>query len=208
MQGHRRYAKLIARAAVVVFVVLASVTLLFIIEQRRTQAEMGAILSGFFSDEVLHDLPDLGAGREIQIVLQRKAQGPWGGPGWRRILLFDPQSSFAQSSRTTRASFFLSNVFSGSIQTELQLPRSGVRCFFVSPTELGTKPGDFQTRFPNNLGYLLFARWIEPKQDRGDPVRRPFLRGVMWRWRLHPDAEGEWRLARCRPARHLGVVSQ
>ncbi len=67
------------------------------------------------------------------------------------------QCVFAQSARTTRASFFVSNVFSTDIQTELPLPR-GVQSFFLSRKELErTKPTDFQTRFPNNLGYFVVS---------------------------------------------------
>jgi len=118
---------------------------------------MGAILSALLSDEVLHDVQDWGAGREIQIVFQREAKNPWKSSELQRSLLFDQQSFFAQSSRTSRASFFVSNVFSTDIQTELHLPR-GVQSFFVSRKELErTKPTDFQTRFPNNSGYFVVS---------------------------------------------------
>jgi hypothetical protein len=67
-----RYTK-IARSATVVIVLLASVAVLFVVEQRRTQAEVGAVLSAYLSDEVLHNAHDWGSARSIQIILQREA---------------------------------------------------------------------------------------------------------------------------------------
>jgi hypothetical protein len=140
---------------IVVVLLLACSSAVCILDQRRTQSEMGAILSAFFSDQVLHDLRYWPAGREIQIVLLREPQsGPFPGG---RSLLFDPRSSFSQSSRTTRASFFLSNVFSTNIGTELHLP-GRTQAFFINRKEVqGTKPIDFQTNFPNNFGYFAVS---------------------------------------------------
>jgi hypothetical protein len=142
---HRRIA---FRAAAGVGLLLALIALLLAGEQRRTQAEMGAILSALISDVALHN-NHWSAGRDIQIVLQREGEGLSGNWRLRGGLPFDQLSSFAQSSRTTRVSFFLSNVFSSDIQTELHLP-SGVQAPFVSRRELeSANPGDFQKRFPN-----------------------------------------------------------
>lgn len=152
-----RYRKITLRAVAGVGLLLTLVTLLFVIEQRRTQAEMGTILSALFSDEVLHYAQDLEAGRQIQIVVQRDSKNPWEKSELQGSLLFDRRRLFVQSSRTTRVSFFVSNVFSTDIQTELHLP-GGVQPFFLSRKELErTKPSDFQTRFPNNLGYFVVS---------------------------------------------------
>lgn len=145
----------------VVALMLACITVLFLLEQRRTQGEMGAILSAFFSDQVLRDLQDegTGVGREIQIVVVRESQNPWDSEILRRSLLFDRRFLFSQSSRTTQVSFFFSNLLSTNIQTELRLP-SGAQSFFMSSGELrldGSKPIDFQTRFPNNFGYFVVS---------------------------------------------------
>jgi hypothetical protein len=159
---HGPYGRFLVRVTMVVVLLLACITMLFLLEQRRTQGEMGAILSGFFSDRVLRNIQDqgAGAGREIQIVVVRESQNPWDSEILRRRLLFDRQSSFSQSSRTTQASFFLSNLHSTDIQTEIGLP-SGAQSFFISWRELRldrTKPIDFQTRFPNNFGYFVVSR--------------------------------------------------
>ncbi len=131
--------------------------LLSAIEQRRTQAEMGAILSALLSDQELHNVQDWGAGREIQIILQRESASPsanWIGGG----LLFGRGAWFAQSSRTSRASFLLGNVFSTDTQTELHLP-SGVKSVFISRREFErNERRDFQARFPNNFGYFVVSR--------------------------------------------------
>lgn len=148
------YGRFLIRLIAVVILLLVCISAVCILDQRRTQSEMGAILSAFFSDRVLHDLRYWPAGREIQIVLLREAQsGPFPGGS----LLFDPRSSFSQSSRTTRTSFFLSNVFSTDINTELHLP-GRARYFFINRKEVqGSKPSDFQTSFPNNFGYFAVS---------------------------------------------------
>src|SRR5947208_1700585 len=105
------FRKIIFRTAVGVGLLLTLVVLLFAIEQRRTQTEMSAMLSVLLSDQELHNVQDWRAGREIHITLQRESAGPlanWIGGG----LLFGQGASFAQSSRTSRASFLLGNVFS------------------------------------------------------------------------------------------------
>lgn len=154
---HVPYGRLVVRVTMVVILLLACITALFILEQRRTQGEMGAILTAFFSDEVLRDVQDRGAGHEIKIVILREAQNPRERGPKQRSPLCDPRSSFSQSSQTTRASFFLSNVFSTDIQAELHLP-GGAHSFFISRREVeGSNPIDLQTRFPNNFGYFVVS---------------------------------------------------
>jgi hypothetical protein len=154
--GRTPYRKFAFRAVLAIGVLLAVLALLFALEQRRTQAEMGAVLSAYLSDEVLQNAHDWGTGRGVQMVVQREAQSP-GNWRWRWILLLDRRSWFPESSRASRFSFFLTNVFSTDVEAELHLP-SGVTSVFVSRKELErTEPNDFQTRFPNNLGYIAVS---------------------------------------------------
>ena len=158
---------------------LALVTLVFIVEQRRTQAETGAVLSAFFSQVVLHDMDKWDAGRTITIAVMRNPYSePWLGaksPSWfaqsvksRGSLLSG--AWFAQSLKMTRASFFLNSVFSRNLSTDLRLP-SAARAVFVNPSDLGAKVGGFEARFPDNFGYICcLARWAESEQDRGTVV--------------------------------------
>jgi len=137
-------------------VLLALLALLFALEQRRTQAEMGTILSAYLSDEVLHNVHDWGSGHGVQMIVQLEAQSP-GNWRWRWSFLLDRGSWFPESSRTSRISFFLSNVFSTDVRAELHLP-SGVKPIFVSRQELErTEPNDFQSRSGNNLGYVAVS---------------------------------------------------
>ena len=147
---------------------LLLVGLLFAVEQRRTQPETGAVLSAFFSQKVLRDIDEWGAGRTITIVVMRKpdchlCEGGgsefdrqfWFGPLKSRVrLLSDPW--FSQSARITRASFFLNSVFSTDVSTDLHLP-SRAQAVFVNQSDLGAKPGDFEARFPNNFGYFVVS---------------------------------------------------
>jgi len=149
---------------------LVLIGLLFAVEQRRSQAETGAVLSALFSQGVLHDMDKWGAaGRTIEIVIQRNpdcrlCEGGgsefdrrfWFGRSLKSRVSLLSDAWFAQSSRITRASFFLNSVFSTDISTDLRLP-SGARAVFVKPSDLGTKTSDFEARFPNNLGYFVVS---------------------------------------------------
>ncbi len=148
--------KITLRAVLAIAVLLAVLALLFMLEQRRTQAEMGAVLSAYLSAEVLNNTHDWGSGRGVQMVVQREAQGP-GNWRWRWIMLSDRRSWFPGSSRTSRFSFFLTNVLVTDIQADLHLP-SGVTPVFVSRKELERfGRNEFQTRFPNNFGYIAVS---------------------------------------------------
>ena len=67
-----RHRKIGFYTTVAVGLLLALIALLFVIEKRRAQAEMGSVLSALFSDEVLHDADKWAAGRTVQIVIQRR----------------------------------------------------------------------------------------------------------------------------------------
>jgi len=152
-----RYAKITLRSATVAIVLLAGIAVLFVVEQRRTQAELGAVLSAYLSDEVLHNAHDWGSGRDIQIILQREAQQP-GTWRWRWSLLFDRRVRFPQASFLTRTSFVVSNAVASDIRAELHLPR-GVDSVIVSHRELEqSQSSDFQQRFPHNLGYIAVSQ--------------------------------------------------
>ncbi|HKR82666.1 MAG TPA: hypothetical protein VJS37_00755, partial [Terriglobales bacterium] len=72
-------------------------------------------------------------------------------------MLLDQRSWFPESSRTSRFSFFLTNLFVTDVQAELHLP-SGVTPVFVSREELErTEPNEFERKFPNNLGYIAVS---------------------------------------------------
>lgn len=150
-----RYGRLVVRGTLLVVVLLVLIAALSVLEQRRSDREVGPILSALFSDQ---DVQDHGAGSEIQILFLREAQNAWAGTDFRRGLLFDRRSSFSESSSPlTRTSFVLSNVFPGDIRANLQ-PPSGARVFFISLRELKElNPHDFQTRFPNSSGYFVVS---------------------------------------------------
>ena len=117
-----RYSKSVLRVAVAVAALLAVIAVFFILEQRRTQAEVGAVLSAYLSDEVLNNAHDWGSGRTIQITLQREAHQP-GIWKWRWSLLFDRQLRFPQASFVTRTSFVVSNAVASDIRAQLDLPK-------------------------------------------------------------------------------------
>ena len=66
-----RYTKIALRAVFGIGIVLAVFALLYTLEQRRTRAEMGAILSAYLSDEVLHNVHDWGSARALKVRLPR-----------------------------------------------------------------------------------------------------------------------------------------
>jgi hypothetical protein len=158
--------KLAFRVIVTVAVLLAVIASVFVLEQRRTQAELGAVLSAYLSNELLHDAHDWGSGRGIQIVILREAQQPGTWPfdpqpaSWRSRWKFlsDPRHRFTQASLITRNSFILSNAIPTNIRAQLHLP-SDVDAVIVSRSELERgQPGDFERRFPNHLGYIAVSQ--------------------------------------------------
>ncbi|SRR5579871_4304650 len=169
--SRNRFKSIVLYATAGICLLLVFVGLLFAVEYRRTQAETGAVLSALFSREVLHDMDKWGGGRTVEIVILRNpdcrvcsvdGSGWLGGQSWFAPSLRLRGSSlsrpwFAQSSRITRASFFLNSVFSTDISTDLRLP-SGVRAAFVNASDLATKTSDFESRFPNNLGFFVVSR--------------------------------------------------
>ena len=168
--SQNRFKRIVLYATAGIGLLLALAGLLFAVEQRRTQAETGAVLSALFSQGVLHDMDKWGAaGRTVEIVIQRNpdcrlCEGGgsesdrqfWFGRSLKSRVSLLSDAWFAQSSRITRASFFLNSVVSTDISTDLRLP-SGARAVFVNRSDLGTKTSDFEARFPNNLGYFVVS---------------------------------------------------
>jgi hypothetical protein len=159
--SQNRLKKIALCAAAGIVLLLALVGLFFAVEQRRTQAETGAVLSALFSQGVLRDADQWGAGPTIEILIQRNPDcrvcpGGADKQSWfaqslksRGSLVSD--AWFAPSSRITRTSFFLNSVFSTNINTAVRLP-SGARAVFINPSDLGN-----EARFPNNLGYFVVS---------------------------------------------------
>src|SRR5438876_8593925 len=68
-----RFTKIAVRATAALAALLPGMAALSVLE-RRTQAELGAVLSAFFSDAVLRDIHESGSGRGIQVIVLR--EGP------------------------------------------------------------------------------------------------------------------------------------
>jgi hypothetical protein len=164
-----RFKRIALYATVGISLLLVLIGMLFAVEQRRTQAETDAVLSALFSEDVLHDMDNWGAGRTVEIVIQRNpncrlCEGGgsefdkqfWFGRSLKSRVSLLSGARFAQSFRITRASFFLNSVFSRDISTDLRLP-SGARAVFVNPSDLGTRVGDFEAGFPNSDGFFVVS---------------------------------------------------
>jgi hypothetical protein len=144
------------------------VGLLFALEQRRTQTETGAVLSAFFSQGLLHDAGNRRNGRTVEIVILRDSHcfvcsvdgngldaKSWFAPSLRSRGRWLSNVWFAQSSRMTRANFFLNSVSWMGISTDLQLP-NGARATFITANDL-RKTSDFETGFPDSFGYFVLS---------------------------------------------------
>jgi len=152
------YGRLVIRGTLIIILLLAFVIALSLLEQWRTDRELGAILPALISDQVLKDLQDRSGGREIQIIFLREPKSLWKRDGYHRGLLFERKSLFSgSSSPLTRASFILSNVLPRNIRAALKLP-TGARDFFISRKELEEiTRADYKARFPNDLGYTIVS---------------------------------------------------
>jgi hypothetical protein len=168
--SRNRFKNIVLCATVGIGLLLALVALLFVVEQRRTQAEEGAVLSAFFSQVVLHDMNKWDAGRTITIVVMRNPGCrictappiPLESESWFAQSLKSRGGSvleawFAQSSKMTRASFFLNSIFSRNLNPDLRLP-IGARAVFVDASDLvWPKAGEFEARFPDNFGHFVVS---------------------------------------------------
>jgi len=155
-----RYRRIAVRAAAGVGLLVTLMALLFFSELRRTQAEKNALLSDLF-DTGLHNAPDLGSGRGLQIIIMREAQSPGTGPGHetraRWSLLFDEKLRFPQASLVTRSSFLLTNAVPTDIRAKLRLPK-GVESVVLSQSELDhVTRSDFIQRFHPNRNLDVFS---------------------------------------------------
>jgi len=153
-----RFTKIAVRATAALAALLLGMAALSVLERRRTQAELGAVLSAFFSDAVLRDIHESGSGRGIQVIVLREGpRSAFWRARWLNLLL-DRQTLFAQASPVTRSSFFLSNAVTTDTRAELHLPK-GVDFVVVSRSELERgQPGDFERSFPNKMGYFAVSQ--------------------------------------------------
>lgn len=153
-----RYTKIVVRTAAFLAALLLGIVALSVLDNRRTQGELGAVLSDFFSERLLRDIHDSRFEGRIQVIVLR------GGPKdatyrdrWLN-LAFDRKPPFPQASPVTRSSFFLSNAVTTEMRTELP-PRTGLDFVVVSRSELQHgQPGDFERRFPNNFGHFAISQ--------------------------------------------------
>ena len=153
---HRRLTKIAVRATAALVALLLGMAALSVLERRRTQAELSAVLSGFFS--VLRDIHESGSGRGIQVIVLR--DGPGSG-FWRARWfnwLLDRQTLFPQASPVTRSSFFLSNAITTDTPAELHLPQ-GVDFVVVSRGELERgQLGKFERRSLDDMESFAFSQ--------------------------------------------------
>jgi hypothetical protein len=154
------YRKLAVRASIVVAGLLVGIAILFALELRRTQAELSAVLSDLFSGRASGEVPDVGSGRSIQIIVLREAETPGmppGGTTTRRSQWFDEKLRFPQASPATRISFLLANSLPTEIRADIRLP-NGAEAFVLSSGELDHMTRhEFQRRFPKNYSYEYFS---------------------------------------------------
>lgn len=141
-----RFTKIAVRATAALAALLLGMAALSVLERRRTQAELGAVLSAFFSDAVLRDIHESGSGRGIQVIVLREGpRSAFWRARWLNLLL-DRQTLFAQASPVTRSSFFLSNAITTDTPAELHLPK-GVDFVVLSRGELERgQLGNFERR--------------------------------------------------------------
>src|SRR2546421_9199802 len=93
-----RFTKIAVRATAALAALLLGMAALSVLERRRTQAELGAVLSAFFSDAVLRDIHESGSGRGIQVIVLREGpRSAFWRARWLNLLL-DRKSTRLNSS--------------------------------------------------------------------------------------------------------------
>jgi hypothetical protein len=151
----RRFA---ARGCLGIIAFLICAVTLALVEQKRTEADLGVVLSAYLSEGILHDAHDWGSGRGILVVLQREAQSP-GSLRSRLLYPFVRGFEFSEASLVTRISFAISNALPSHQRPVLQLP-SGVNAVLASRADLerAGSSSEFEEHFPNNFGYIAVSR--------------------------------------------------
>ena len=170
--------------------------LLFVLEQRRTQAEMGAILSAYLSNELLHNVHDWGS-------------GPWSpddsaaGSTEPRQLEMAMESVVGSALLvprfiTDKPNQFLSNELRSNGRSNRVASAEWCAVHFRQPQGVGTsRTNRLSNEIPEQLGIRCgFARWLESDQERNDLLHRSLLR-IVWGRGIRTHAEGKRRVA-CR----------
>src|SRR6266550_207156 len=90
-----RFTKIAVRGTAALAALLLGMAALSVLERRRTQAELSAVLSALFSDAILRQ--DSASGRGIQVIILRDGPGSaiWRGRWWNWLL--DQQTLFPQA---------------------------------------------------------------------------------------------------------------
>lgn len=138
---HGRLTKIAVRATAALAAILMEMAGLCVLERRRTQAELNAVLSAFFSDVVLRDIHESRSGRSIQVIISR--DGPplaYWRARWLNLLL-DRRTLFPKASPVTRSSFLLSNAVTTETPAELHLPKGMDFVVLSLDEELSEYPG-------------------------------------------------------------------
>jgi len=122
-------------------------------ERSRNSEEEYAVYSAYLSEGILNDFHDWSVGPSIQVVIEdTKKVGA--NLRWWWFYPFDGRVAFDQLGTTTHASFVVSNLFQTRMKPNIRLPRRA-KPVLAAASEIIS--GDFQKRFPNNLGYIVLS---------------------------------------------------
>ena len=122
-------------------------------ERERNEDEEYAVYSAYLSEGLLNDAHDWSVGGPVQVVVTDTTKAG-GNLRFRVLSLLDRRMRFQQLQASTRASYFVRNLFSTRILARFVLP-SRATVVFTSQSDYGSP--EFQEKFPHNLGLIALS---------------------------------------------------
>jgi len=122
-------------------------------ERERNADEEYAVYSAYLSEGLLNDAHDWSVGGPVLVVVRDRTTVAE-NLRLRTLYLLRGRERFDQLRISTRASYFVRNLFSTRILPKFVLP-SRATVAFASESDYGSQ--DFQEKFPHNLGLIVLS---------------------------------------------------
>jgi len=153
MQLSGKARRQIRRAVLVLMIAAALVAAAGWAERVRGADEEYAVYSAYLSEGLLNDAHDWSVGGPVLVVVRDRTR-PAENLRLSVIYLVRGREHFDQLHISTRASYFVRNLFSTRIQPKFILP-SRAKVAFASESDYGSQ--DFQQKYPHNLGLVALS---------------------------------------------------
>jgi hypothetical protein len=143
----------IRRAVLVLIIAVAVLAVAGWAERERNADEEYAVYSAYLSEGLLNDAHDWSVGGPVLVVIRNRTRAVE-NLKLRTLYLLRGRERFDQLHISTRASYFVRNLFSTRILPKFVLP-SRATVAFTSESDYSSQ--DFREKFPHNLGLIALS---------------------------------------------------